>query len=63
MIDGELQIQTDIVALKMMLQSIRLSVENNPGEAARAAAAKILRQYFVKHQSKHRTEIEQLIAA
>lgn len=62
-INGEVQISTDAVALKMMLQSIRLSVENNPGEAARAAAAKILRQYFLKHQSSHRTEIEQLIAA
>ncbi len=62
-INGEVQISTNAVALKMMLKSIRLSVANNPGDAARAAAAKILRQYFLKHQSSHRTEIEQLIAA
>ncbi len=62
-INGEVQISTNAVALKMMLKSIRLSVENNPGDAARAAAAKILRQYFLKHQSSHRTEIQQLIAA
>lgn len=63
LIDGELVINTDIVALKMMLQSIRISIENNPTDASRTAGAKILRQYFVKHQNKHRTELDQLIAA
>lgn len=63
LIDGDLIINTDIVALKMMLQSIRISIENNPTEASRHAGAKILRQYFIKHQNKHKTELDQLIAA
>jgi len=63
LIDGDLVLDTDIVALKMMLQSIRISIENNPSEASRHAGAKILRQYFIKHQSKHKTELNQLIAA
>ena len=63
LIDGELVLDTDIVALKMMLQSIRISIENNPTEASRHAGAKILRQYFIKHQNKHKTELDQLIAA
>ncbi len=63
MIDGELELNTDTVALKMMLQSIRISIENNPSQASRHAGAKILRQYFIKHQGKHKTELEQLIAA
>ncbi|MDZ7736473.1 MAG: hypothetical protein U5P41_10490 [Gammaproteobacteria bacterium] len=54
---------TDAVGLKMMLERIRLSIENNPSEASRLAGAKILRQYFIKHQSKHRAELEQLRAA
>lgn len=62
LIDGKLILGTDIVALKMMLQSIRISIENNPSEASRHAGAKILRQYFIKHQNKHQTELEQLIA-
>ena len=63
LIDGDLVINTDIVALKMMLQSIRISIQNNPTDATRTAGTKILRQYFVKHQNKHRTELDQLIAA
>lgn len=63
LIDGELQIMTDAVGLKMMLERIRLSIENNPTEASRLAGAKILRQYFIKHQNKHRAELDQLRAA
>lgn len=63
LIDGDLVLDTDIVALKMMLQSVRISIEKNPSEASRQAGAKILRQYFIKHQSKHITELNQLIAA
>jgi hypothetical protein len=63
LIDGDLVLDTDIVALKMMLQSVRISIEKNPTEASRQAGAKILRQYFIKHQSKHTTELNQLIAA
>jgi hypothetical protein len=63
LIDGDLVLDTEIVALKMMLQSVRISIEKNPSEASRQAGAKILRQYFIKHQSKHTTELNQLIAA
>jgi hypothetical protein len=63
LIDGNLVLDTDIVALKMMLQSVRISIEKNPSEASRHAGAKILRQYFIKHQNKHKTELNQLIAA
>jgi len=63
LIDGDLVLETDIVALKMMLQSVRISVEKNPTEASRHAGAKILRQYFIKHKNKHKTELNQLIAA
>jgi len=62
LINGDLVLDTDIVALKMMLQSVRISIEKNPSEASRQAGAKILRQYFIKHQSKHTTELNQLIA-
>ncbi len=63
LINGELEIMTDVVALKMMLERIRISVEKNPTDATRLAGAKILRQYFIKHQLKHRAELNQLIAA
>jgi hypothetical protein len=63
LINGELEIKTDVVALKMMLESVRISIENNPSEASRIAGAKILRQYFLKHQSKHQAELDQLLAA
>ncbi len=63
LINGELQIMTDAVGLKMMLERIRLSIEHNPTDASRLAGAKILRQYFIKHQNKHRAELEQLRAA
>jgi len=63
LINGDLVLDTDIVALKMMLQSVRISIEKNPSEASRQAGAKILRQYFIKHQSKHITELNQLVAA
>ncbi len=63
LINGELQIMTDAVGLRMMLERIRLSIEQNPSEASRLAGAKILRQYFIKHQNKHRAELEQLRAA
>ncbi len=63
LINGELEIKTDVVALKMMLERIRISIENNPSDASRVAGAKILRQYFLKHQSKHQAELDQLLAA
>jgi hypothetical protein len=63
LINGEVEIVTDAVGLKMMLERIRLSIENNPSQASRLAGAKILRQYFIKHQNKHRAELAQLRAA
>ncbi len=63
LINGELEIKTDVVALKMMLERIRISIGNNPTDASRLAGARILRQYFLKYQNKHRAEIDQLLAA
>lgn len=63
LINGEFEIVTDAVGLKMMLERIRLSIENNPSQASRLAGAKILRQYFIKHQNKHQAELAQLRAA
>ena len=63
LINGELEIITDVVALKMMLERVRISIEKNPSDASRIAGAKILRQYFLKHQSKHQAELDQLLAA
>lgn len=61
LINGELKIKTDVVALKMMLERIRISIENDPSDASRMAGAKILRRYFLKHQSKHQVELGQLL--
>jgi len=63
LIDGQLSIQPDALALQMMLERIRMTIARNPTSAARDAGAKILRQYFVKHQHRHSAEIAQLAAA
>ncbi|MGQ0659130.1 MAG: hypothetical protein ACT4NU_13765 [Chromatiales bacterium] len=63
LIDGQLRVQPDALALQMMLERIRMTIARNPTSAARDAGAKILRQYFVKHQHRHRAEIAQLAAA
>ncbi len=63
LINGELEIKTDVVALKMMLERIRISIENNPSDTSRIVGAKILRQYFIKHQNKHQAELDQLLVA
>ncbi len=63
LISGDLQIQTDAVALKMMLEGVRISIQNNPSDAKKMAGVKMLRQYFIKHQRLHTTELSQLIAA
>ncbi|MGQ0658623.1 MAG: hypothetical protein ACT4NU_11120 [Chromatiales bacterium] len=63
LINGELQIKTDALGLKMLLERVRLSLGTHPTEALRLAAARVLRQYFIKHRSRHRAELEQLKAA
>lgn len=63
LINGELEIATDIVALKMMLQRIRISIDKNPSDNSRIAGVKILRRYFLKHKNKHQAEINQLLVA
>ena len=59
-ITGESELNTDMVALKMMLNQVRISVERNPSDASRMAGARILRQYFIKHQHSHIAELQQL---
>jgi len=63
LINGELQMKTDALGLKMLLERVRLSLGPHPTEALRLAAARVLRQYFIKHRSRHRAELEQLKAA
>jgi hypothetical protein len=63
LIRGELQIRTEALGLKMLLERVRLSLGAEPTEALRLAAARVLRQYFIKHRSRHRAELEQLKAA
>jgi hypothetical protein len=63
LIRGELQIRTEALGLKMLLERVRLSLGSEPTEALRLAAARVLRQYFIKHRSRHRAELEQLKAA
>lgn len=63
LIRGELQIRTEALGLKMLLERVRLSLGAEPTEALRMAAARVLRQYFIKHRSRHRAELEQLKAA
>ena len=63
LISGVFEVKTDVVALKMMLERIRISIQRNPSDAAKLAGAKILRQYFIKHQHKHKAELTQLMAA
>lgn len=63
LIRGELQIRTEALGLKMLLERVRLSLGSEPTDALRLAAARVLRQYFIKHRSRHRAELEQLKAA
>jgi hypothetical protein len=63
LISGELQIRTDALGLKMLLERVRISLGTEPSDALRLAAARVLRQYFIKHRSRHRAELEQLKAA
>ena len=62
LINGAVEIKTDAVALKMMLERVRLSIQNNPSDITRMAGIKILRRYFIKHQQIHRSELGQLMA-
>ena len=59
-INGELPVLTSNVALQMMMERVRQSVERNPSESSRQAGAKILRQFFIKHKDRLPTEIQQL---
>ena len=63
LLNGDLEIETDAVALQMMMERIRISIENNPSNASKIAGTKILRQYFLKYQRKHQAELIQLMAA
>lgn len=63
LIKGEIQLKTDVVGLKMMIERVRILHQNKPSEASRLAGTKLLRQYFLKHQRKHRAELAQMKAA
>ena len=61
LIDGKIDIKTNAVGLQMMLERVRLSIQRNPTDNNRAAGIKILHQYFLKHQARHREEIQALL--
>ncbi len=63
LMDGELLLETDAFALRMMLERIRRSVRRDPSEGNRQAAALQLRDYFVKHERVHRAELQRIRAA
>ncbi len=63
LIEGALQLKTEVVGLKMMIERVRILHQSNPSEASRLAGTKLLRQYFLKHQRKHRAELAQMKAA
>ena len=63
LINGELSVRTDLIALQMMLERLRISIQKNPTQATKTAGAKILRQYFLKHQNKHQAELSYLLAS
>ncbi|MEO0972955.1 MAG: hypothetical protein AAFX85_07650, partial [Pseudomonadota bacterium] len=60
---GEISLQTDVFALRMMLERIRGSVARDPSEANVRTAAAQLREYFVKHERVHRAELRRLRVA
>ena len=60
---GEISLQTDVFALRMMLERIRGSVARDPSESNVRTAAGQLREYFVKHERVHRAELRRLRVA
>ena len=62
LIENDFTIQTEQVGLQMMLERVRMTLTRNPSESNYMASIKILRQYFLKHQSSHQNELEQLRA-
>jgi hypothetical protein len=63
LICGDMDLRTDALSLKMLLERIRLSMGASPSEASQLAGARILRQYFIKYRNRHRAELEQLKVA
>jgi hypothetical protein len=62
-ISGEIRLETDALALRMILDRARRSVRSDPSDANRRAAALSLREYFVKHERIHRAELQRIRAA
>ncbi|MFO1435148.1 MAG: hypothetical protein U1F34_01775 [Gammaproteobacteria bacterium] len=63
LIAGRVPIQPDAVALKMLIERLRLTLGPRPTVTSRLAGARILREFFLKHHARHRNELLQLIAA
>lgn len=60
LINGDLFLHSNAVALKMLMQRARLEYIKSPGNEARVAGAKLLRQYFLRHQKSLKNELDQL---
>lgn len=62
LIDGDIHLVTDTLALKMLLGQIRRSLEKNQSASITLACTKLLRHYFLKHQNLHQKDLETLKA-
>ena len=58
LINGNLQLSSTAVGLRMLLQRIRKEISSNPTETTTLAGIRLLRQYFIKNQSAHREDID-----
>lgn len=61
LIDGELLLDNSSEALRVMLQNIRIIVENNNN--ARSDSIKNLRKYFIQNANRYKEELKLLTAA
>jgi len=61
LIDGKIELQSNVVSLKLLLGRIRQNIATNATEAQRISGAQILRNYFIRNQQRHSDEIQLLI--
>lgn len=60
LINGQVELATGALGLKLLLEQVRLSLGADPSEATLQAGTRVMRQYFLKNRARHRREIEQL---
>lgn len=62
LIDGDIHLVADTLALKMLLGQIRRSLDKNQSASSMLACTKLLRHYFLKHRNLHQKDLETLKA-